>query len=178
MPEPTPNPQPGMFTEPAPERSFPTTAVAIAAAAIVILVAFFILLAHRHTPPPPPKTVQPLAAYASNLTVSDIQMSEADSTLGGKSIYIDGHLANHGTATVTGITAQVLFANDEAMPPQMETTQLYLIRTRDPYVDTEMVSMAPIAPGTEADFRLIFENIHSNWNTQPPEIRLTQISTR
>jgi len=41
-----------------------------------------------------------------------------------------------------------------------------------------MVSMAPIAPGTEADFRLIFENIHSNWNTQPPEIRLTQISTR
>ena len=167
-----------MFAEPAPERSFPTTAVAIAAAAILILVAVLVLLAHRHTPPPPPKTVQPLAAYAANLTLSGIQMSEADSTLGGKSIYIDGHIANHGPAIVTCITAQVLFANDEAMPPQKETTQLYLIRTRDPYVDTEMVSMAPIAPGGEADFRLIFENINPNWNTQPPEIRLTQISTR
>jgi hypothetical protein len=41
-----------------------------------------------------------------------------------------------------------------------------------------MVSMEPIAPGKAADFRLIFENIRPNWNTQPPEIRLTQISTR
>ena len=122
--------------------------------------------------------MQPLAAYASNLTVSDIQMSEADSTLGGKSIYIDGHLANHGTATVTGITAQVLFANDEAMPPQIETVPLSLIRTHEPYVDTQPIAAAPLAPGDDREFRLIFENINASWNQHLPEIHVTSVSTR
>ena len=174
----SPNPQPPMFAEPTPPRSFPTTAVAIAGTAIAILVGFFILLAHRHTPPPPPRTPQPLATYASNLKLTAIEVLQADTNMGGKSTYIDGHITNNGPATVTGITAQCLFPNDEAMPPQVETTALYLIRTRDPYVDTEMVSSEPIPPGGQADFRLIFENIRPNWNSQPPEIRLTQISTK
>jgi len=177
MSEPTSQPS-GLFTEPPAERGFPTTAVAIASVAVVILVVFFVLLGHRHTPPPAPNTLLPQAAYASNLTISNIQMSEADSQLGGKSTYIDGHIANHGPSAVTGITAQVVFANDEALPSQVETTQVLLISSREPYIDTEMISMAPIAPVAEADFRLIFENVPANWNTQPPAIHLTAISTR
>ena len=176
MSEPT---QPsGLFAEPPAERAFPTTAVAIASVAVVILVAVLVLLSHRHAAPLAPNTLLPQAPYASNLTISNIQMSEADSQLGGKSTYIDGHIANHGPSTVTGITAQVVFANDEALPPQVETTQFLLISSREPYIDTEMVSMAPIAPNAEADFRLIFENVPANWNTQPPAIHLTAISTR
>jgi len=173
-----PNSQSGLFTEPPAERGFPTTAVAIASVAVAILVVFFVLLGHRHTPPPAPSMLLPPAAYSSNLTISNIQMSEADSQLGGKSTYVDGHIANHGPSTVTGITAQVVFANDEQLPPQIETTQVLLISSREPYIDTEMISMAPIAPGAEADFRLIFENVPENWNTQPPAIHLTAISTR
>ena len=173
-----PNSQPGMFAEPPVERAFPTTAVAIASVAVVILVAVLVLLGHRHAATPAPNTLLPQAAYASNLTLSNIQMSEADSQLGGKSTYIDGHIANHGPSAVTGITAQVLFANDEQLPPQLETTQMLLITSREPYIDTGMISSTPIAPGSEADFRLIFESVPQNWNTQPPTIRLTAISTR
>ena len=180
MSETGPNPQPsGMFTEPPTVvRSFPTTAVAIASVAVVILVAVLVLLGRRHTPPPAPNTPQPLAAYAPNLVITNIQMSEADSNLGGKSTYIDGHIANHGPSTVTAITTQDIFSNDQAMPPQIETTPLYLIRSRDPYIDTEPVSAAPLAPGAEADFRLIFENITPDWNTQPPAIHITAVATR
>jgi len=173
-----PNSQPGMFAEPPVERAFPTTAVAIASVAVVILVVVLVLLGHRHAAPPAPNSLQPQAAYASNLTISNIQMSEADSQLGGKSTYIDGRIANHGPSAVTGITAQVLFANDEQLPPQLETTQMLLITSREPYIDTGMISSTPIAPGAEADFRLIFESVPANWNTQPPAIRLTAISTR
>jgi len=166
-----------MFTEPTPPRSFPTTAVAIAAVAVVVLVVVLVLMG-RKPAGPPPNTLQPVAAYADNLEVSSLQMSESTSISGGKSTYIDGHIANKGTATVNGVTVQVIFANDVAMPPQIETVPLRLIRTREPYVDTEPVSAAPLAPGGEADFRLIFEGINSNWNLHPPELHVVQVGTK
>jgi hypothetical protein len=169
----------GMFASPTDTpRSFPGTAVGIAALAVAILVAVIVMLGRRGTPPVLPTTLQPAAAYADNLVVSDLQMSESTSLSGGKSTYVDGHIANHGAATVTGITVQVLFANDAGTPPQIETVPLNLIRTREPYIDTEPVSAAPLAPGGEADFRLIFENVSASWNLQPPAIRAIQITSR
>ena len=50
--------------------------------------------------------------------------------------------------------------------PQVETVPLTLIRTHEPYVDTEPVSAAPIKAGEVREFRLIFENIGANWNQQ------------
>ena len=156
-------------------RSFPFTAVGIAAVAVAILVAVLVMLGRRGAAPPLPSTLQPAAPYAANLIVSDEQMSESTSLSGGKSTYVDGHIANHGPATVSGITVQVVFANDLSMPPQIETVPLNLVRTREPYIDTEPVSAAPLTPGGEADFRLIFENVNTNWNLHPPEIRAIQI---
>jgi hypothetical protein len=167
-----------MFTEPPKEKRFPATAVVIAAVAVAILVTVLVLVARRNAPPPQPTTVQPLASYAANLAISNVQMSEASSISGGKSIYIDGHIANHGPATVTGVTVQVLFANDVAMPPQLETLPLPLVYMRQPYVDTRPVSAMPLAPGAQADFRLIFDNIGDNWNQQTPSIRVITVSTR
>ncbi|MDQ2925394.1 MAG: DUF2393 domain-containing protein [Acidobacteriota bacterium] len=166
------NPQPsGMFNEPAAERHFPGQASVIAVVAIAILVALAVMLGHRR--PDPPSMV-----YAPHLVLSGIEMSESTSLSGGKSTYIDGHIANRGPAKVIGIIVQVLFKNDEAMPPQVETVPLALIRTRVPYVDTVQVSAAPLGPGGEREFRLTFENIGSNWNQQVPEIRITGVQTR
>ncbi len=71
-------------------------------------------------------------------------MSESENISGGKYTYIDGHIKNIGAQTVTGVTVQVLFANDVALPPQVETQPLALIRTHDPYIDTQMVSASPL----------------------------------
>jgi hypothetical protein len=167
----------GMFSEPPKERSFPTTAVAIAAVAVVILVAVLVLMGHRNAGPSL-NTPQPAAAYAPSLALTNIKMSESTSISGGKSTYIDGHITNHGASTVNAITVQVLFANDQAMPPQVMAEPLTLIRTREPYVDTEPVSAAPLAPNGEADFRLTLEGINDNWNGQQPEIRVVRVGTR
>ena len=61
------------------------------------------------------------------------------------------------------------------MPPYIETVPLSLIRTRQPYIDTEPVSAEPIRTGESRDFRLIFEALPSNWNTQLPEIHVVRI---
>ena len=87
-------------------------------------------------------------------------------------------IKNTGDQTVSGVTVQVLFRNDEAMPPQMETVPLSLIRTREPYVDTQPVSAAPLKPGDEREFRLIFESIPGNWNMQMPEIHVMRVDTK
>ena len=117
-------------------------------------------------------------AYAANLPFSQLAMSESTSLSGGKSTFIDGHIKNTGDQTVTGITVQVLFRNNEAMPPQIETLPLSLIRTREPYIDTQPVSAAPLKPGDEREFRLIFESLPANWNMQMPEIRIIQVDTK
>jgi hypothetical protein len=169
---------PSIFAEPKAERGFPVAAVSIAAVAVAIVVGTFLFSGRKRAPALDPNKVQPIAAYAANLTVSNVQMSESTSLSGGKSTYLDGHIANHGPSTVTGVTVQVLFPNDQQQPPQVETVPLNVIRMREPYIDTASLSAAPLAPGAEADFRLIFEDVAESWNQQPPEVHIVEVKTR
>jgi hypothetical protein len=154
----------------------PAMAWGIAGLAVLVVVVFLVL-AGRHKAATP-TTIQALAPYAANLPISQLAMSESTSLSGGKSTFIDGHIKNTGSQTVTGVTVQVLFRNEEAMPPQIVTMPLSLIRTREPYIDTQQVSAAPLKPGDERDFRLIFESLPPNWNMQMPEIHIIQVNTK
>ena len=176
-PSPAPQRTP-IFSEPLPGRRFPAVAVVIAAVAVAILVTALVLAGRHSQPGMPSRRVLPAAVYAPNLVLSNLQMSESTSMSGGKQTYIEGHIANHGRSTVTAITAQAVFANDAAMPPQIETVPLNLIYMREPYVDTRPVSASPLAPGAESDFRLIFDDVSDNWNQQLPRIDLTRVTAR
>jgi hypothetical protein len=170
--------QPAMFANKPPEGGGTPVAAWSLAGLVVVAVVVGLLFATRHKAEPPSNTVQPLAAYAADLSLSQLAMSESTSLSGGKSTFIDGHIQNTGGETVSGITVQVLFRNDEAMPPQVETLPLSLIRTREPYIDTQSVSASPLKPGDERDFRLIFETIPTNWNMQMPEIHIIRVENR
>ncbi len=163
-------------TNPPEGTSIPVAAWGVAGL-VVLIVVVLLIVAGRHKAPPP-TTLQPLAAYAASLQVTQLAMSESTSLSGFKSTFIDGHIKNTGSETVSAITVQVLFRNDQAMPPQIETLPLSLIRTRQPYIDTQPVSAAPLKPGDERDFRLIFESIPANWNMQMPEIRVIEVEAR
>jgi hypothetical protein len=150
----------------------------LVAGLVVLAVVAGLVIAGRKKAGVPPNTILPLAPYATNLQLSDLAMSESTSLSGGKSTFIDGKVKNTGDKTVTGVTVQVLFRNDEGMPPQVETVPLSLIRTREPYIDTQPVSAAPLKPGDEREFRLIFEAIPGNWNVQMPEVHVVRVDTR
>jgi hypothetical protein len=150
----------------------------VVAGLVVLAVILGLVFATRHKSQAPPNTIQPLAAYAAELPLSQLAMSESTSLSGGKSTFIDGHIQNSGPQTVSGVIVQVIFRNDEAMPPQVETLPLSVIRTREPYVDIQPISAAPLKPGDELDFRLIFESIPNNWNTQMPEIHIISVDTK
>ena len=142
---------------------------------VVLVVVAVLLLTGKHKSAAGPGGVLPLDPYAASLAISNVQMSESTSLSGGKSTFIDGQIKNNGTSTVTAATVQVLFQNDVQMPPQVETEPLNLIRTHEPYVDTQTLTATPLMPGEQREFRLVFEAIGSNWNQQLPEIHVTQV---
>ena len=167
-----------LFTPPVAEARSTSPLPWIIAGAVVLLLVGILSFAGSKHGTPAPNTVRALDPYAAQVVFSGLQMSESTSLSGGKFTFIDGHVRNSGDRTLTSATVQVLFANDEALPPQVETVPLTLIRTREPYVDTQPVSAAPIAPGEEREFRLIFETIGTNWNQQLPEIHLVHVTFR
>jgi hypothetical protein len=105
-------------------------------------------------------------------------MSQAGNMAGSQTTYVDGQITNQGQQTVTAITVQVAFHGFENPIAKKETMPLALIRTRQPYVDLQPVSAAPLAPGDTREFRLIFDNIPQDWNQNYPEIRIIQVTER
>jgi hypothetical protein len=160
------------------ERSGLTLAAWGVAALIVVAVVGALAFAGRKKPVAVPNTLQPEDAYAVSLPLSQFAMSESANLSGGKLTYLDGHIGNTGYRTVTAVTVQAVFRNDEEMPPQIDTVPLTLIRVKEPYIDTEPVSAAPIKPGDDREFRLTFETMPDNWNQQMPEVRVIHAGLR
>jgi hypothetical protein len=150
------------------------------AAAVVVVVALVVVLSmergKRGVAVTPIST--PADAYAASLPISSLEMSEASNLSGGKATYVDGHIKNNGSRTVTGITVQVLFRDYAHEVSQNETKDLKLIRMREPYIDVEPVSAAPMVPGAERDFRLIFDPVKPDWDGAYPEIRIIQVELK
>jgi hypothetical protein len=151
--------------------------MAIAAAVVIVVVAVVVIILERHKST---TTVAPISAaadaYADSLPISGVAMSESANLAGGKVTYLDGRIVNKGSRTVTGITVQVLFRNSaqevaQNDPPQ----QMKFIRTRDPYIDVEAIAAAPLKPGAERDFRLIFDVVTPDWDEAYPQIRLIHV---
>ena len=118
----------------------------------------------------------PTDPYAANLAIGKLEMSQSSTMSGGNITYLDGHIANQGDRVVKGITVQVLFRNVVHEVVQNETQPLMLIRTRDPYVDVEPVSAAPLKAGDAQDFRLIFDTVANDWDGAYPEIRVLHVN--
>lgn len=152
---------------------------AVSAAVVVAVAAVAVIALERGRSR---ATVTPISAspdaYAASLPITRLAMSESANLAGGKVTYLDGHIANLGNRTVTGITVQVLFRDPAREVAQNETHPLMLVRVRDPYVDLEPVSAAPLKPGAEQEFRLIFDAVTPDWDGAYPEVRVIHVETK
>ena len=159
------------------ERNWLPMAVA-AVIVLAVLVGLIVFLGRGKSGPQVVPATTSVDSYSSSLPITGLAMSESTNLAGGKVTYLDGHIANQGNRTVTGITVQVLFRNVAHEVAQNMTQQLMFIRMRDPYIDTEPVSAAPLKPGDGQDFRLIFDGVSPNWDGAYPEIRIIQVVSK
>jgi hypothetical protein len=116
--------------------------------------------------------------YSKYVVLSHVQVSQASNFAGDQLTYVDGTIENGGNRTITAMTLQAAFPNETGDAPQMLQAPLGLIRSRDPYVDTQPISAAPLPPGKSQDFRLVFDNVSPMWNQAPPALRIVDIGTR
>lgn len=153
--------------------------LAVASAIVLSVVAVFILMSLKGAGKAAVTPINaPLDPYAASLSLSGLQMSESANLAGGKVTYVDGRIANTGARIVTAVTAQVLFRDFAHEVTQNETQSIKLIRTRDPYIDVEPLSAAPLHPGDEKDFRLIFDGVKPDWDGAYPELRILRVDTK
>jgi hypothetical protein len=152
------------------------------AAGVVVVIAVVAVLSLEHASSRGKTTVAPISApldpYAQSLPLTRLAMSEAGNLAGGKVTYLDGHITNQGARTVTAVTVQVLFRDAAHEVAQNETQPLKLIRVREPYIDLEPVSAAPLKPGDVREFRLIFDGVKPDWDGAYPEIRILRVETK
>ena len=170
-----------MFPPDHPVQREPRSPLPWIVAGVVVLAILGAILAFTRQPKPANlggAGLAPAADYASSLPVSHLQMSQAGNMVGGQSTYLDGQITNTGDKTVTAITVQVGFVGFTSPWVGKPIMPLALIRTREPYVDTEPVGAAPILPGQTRDFRLIFDSVPQDWNQNYPEVRIIQVATK
>ncbi|QNI32814.1 DUF2393 family protein [Alloacidobacterium dinghuense] len=150
----------------------------VAGAVVVLGIGLLLVFGGKKTPPVNPggAVLAQADPYAASLPITDLKMSESSNFAGGKVTYVDGHIANNGSKTVTDITVQIGFHDFGNQLVQKETMPLSLIRMREPYVDTQPVSAAPLKPGDAQDFRLVLDHIAQDWNGQYPEVRVIQVA--
>lgn len=151
----------------------------IVAAILVLAVAggaIWFLGRGKSAPAVTPITAQP-DPYASSLSITNLSMSESSNLAGGKVTYLDGQITNQGSRTVTSISMQILFRDPAHEVAWNETQALQFIRTRDPEVDTEPVSAAPLKPGDQREFRLIFDSVPDSWDGAYPDLRIVHVET-
>jgi hypothetical protein len=150
------------------------------ATAVVLAVVGGLVFYFEHGKPVPQVTsiTAPVDPYSASLPIGNLAMSESANLAGGKVTYLDGQIANNGNRTVTGINVQVLFRNYVHEVAWNDPQSLKLIRMREPYIDVEPVSAAPIKPGDKRDFRLIFDSVPDSWDGAYPEIRIIRVDSQ
>jgi hypothetical protein len=159
------------------ERNWAPLVIA-AGVVIVVAVAFVLILERGHKPVAVTPVSAPLDPYAASLPISGLVMSESSNIAGGKVTYVDGQIKNTGARAVSAVTVQILFYDSAKEVTQNETQPLKLIRTRNPYVDLEPVSAAPLQPGDQRDFRLIFDAVSPDWDGAYPDIRVIHVDSK
>jgi hypothetical protein len=153
--------------------------LAIAAVVVLAIVGGLVLYFERSKPTPQATPISAsLDPYAASLPISNLAMSESANLAGGKVTYLDGQIANTGNRTIASITVQVLFRDPAHEVAQNETQSLKLIRMRQPYIDVEPVSAAPLKPGDQRDFRLIFDTVAQDWDGAYPEVRIIHVESQ
>src|SRR5580704_2961259 len=163
----------GQQTPAVEERDSSRVIIFVAVAGVIALMLGLALLWHE-----PPKATKTGSPYAANLKLSDFKMSAAENFIGATVSYIDGTITNSADKTMTHVVVEVTFKDDTGQVAQRDEVPLQVVRNNGAYTEPVDLTIAPLAPGQSAPFRLIFERISTQWNHEYPQIKVTDVAVK
>jgi hypothetical protein len=117
-------------------------------------------------------------AYAAQLALADLKLSQAQNFIGSNVTYLDGTVTNNGDKTVNAATVEVIFQNSLNEVVQDETQPLRILDRGGAYPQAVDLAIKPVAPHQSREFRLTFEHISADWNQQLPTEKVVDVTTR
>ncbi|HXR98211.1 MAG TPA: FxLYD domain-containing protein [Terriglobales bacterium] len=130
----------------------------IAVAIAVALVA----AAMRHSSPAGTRN----DGYAAEVTISNAQVSAAESMMAGGVVYYTGTIENHGDRTLTGYTVALTFKGIDGNVLERDERSLVDDRFR------------PVPPHGSRSFEIGFDRVPAGWNQAPPDPQAVSVWTR
>lgn len=100
-------------------------------------------------------------AYADNIHIRNISMSEATNYLNSKFTYVSGSISNDGSRGLRALEITIEFH---------DPFHQVILRERRLLVP---LNGPPLAAGQHIDFQITFEHIPAEWNRQYPSVRVT-----
>jgi hypothetical protein len=155
-----------------PEQEIPWPAIAIGAVFILVSVGLFVLVTRG---PSRPRNSAP-PAYAAQLSLHDINFSQSQNFVGGTVTYMEGTISNSGDRAVTSAEVKLQFKNSLGEVVQEEEQPLKVLTRTGPYPEAIDLRLIPLKPHQSEEFRFTFEHISTDWNQQPPDVRVTDVT--
>jgi hypothetical protein len=161
------------------ERNWGTLGIGLAAVAAVVIALIIASVRGRNELQKPvnPNQPSPAAAYAANLPLSDIKMSQADIGTGGQIYYITGKVTNNGDKTVSGALVELVFRNGMGQLVQRENEPLRIVVATEPALDVADLARVPMKPGQSREFQIPVEHISQQWDGQYPTLTIVRVQT-
>ena len=138
-------------------------------AALVLLLLGWAVISNRGGDSAAPGSTQPShlpfgaaeQAYAAQIRISNLQLSQANNMLNQEFTYVVGTVANTGPRPIRAIEVTVEFRDLVHELVLRETAPLF------------SPASGPLASGRERGFQLTFERVPAGWNHEAPSIRVT-----
>lgn len=149
---------------------FPTAFV-LGLGVVLLLAAGLLLVTHsaRRTPPGRASHL-PFGpaeqAYAANVRIENMALSESSNLLNQKFTYVSGALVNAGPRTLAALEITIEFFDPFN---QLILRETHRVVTREGQ---------PLAPGQSRTFQITFEHIPVQWNQQNPDVHVTGMVLR
>ena len=126
----------------------------------------FMVFGLKPKPVPPPVLTAEAKQYLSNLALSDVNMTAADSTLKLSLLEITGKITNKGTRPIEQVQVTCLFHEPNLQVIKRERVTVIGLRT------------GALEPGATKSFRLNFDDVPETWNQTMPDLVIAQIIFR
>ena len=117
------------------------------------------------------------ASQANPLRVSVISLSpqEANQQF---NVDVYGEVSNTGSQPVTGAIISAVFKDKNGNPvlTQQKPMQRVDLEKKDKTLDERDFSLEPLKRGQTAGFRVNYKDVPQNWNHEPPEVSVLQVT--
>lgn len=125
-----------------------------------------VIFGPKPKPPAQPVLTADAKQYLSNLALSDVNMTAADSTLKVSLLEITGKITNKGARPIEQVQVTCLFHEPNLQVVKRERVTVIGSRT------------GALEPGATKAFRLNFDDVPETWNQTMPDLVIAQIIFR